>query len=364
MRISFLLHHADMSGGTRVVGIYAQQLQDRGHDVTVYSTPYPYPTMRAKLRAIVKREPWPKRGGQIPSHLDRMNVRHVLIEDVSELPDADIVIATWWLTAEWVANLPASKGKKVHFIQGYETWGGPPERVNAVWQLPMQRIVISKWLEDLAREKFGETTITRIPNAVDRKQFDAPARGKQPVHTVGMLYSTRPFKGLDLALKTIEKAKAAVGEIRVLGFGQDPISEELPLPPGSQYTRDPAQNIIKDIYAACDVWLCASKTEGFHLPPLEAMACRCPVVSSSVGGPMDIVVNGVNGYLVDIGDWEGLSDGLVSVLKLSEANWRKLSDAAYDTASRYSWYEVASLFEATICKGISTRQPAARKLAV
>ena len=41
MKITFVLAAADLSGGNRVISIYAQRLQSRGHQVTVVSRPWP-----------------------------------------------------------------------------------------------------------------------------------------------------------------------------------------------------------------------------------------------------------------------------------------------------------------------------------
>jgi glycosyltransferase involved in cell wall biosynthesis len=52
----------------------------------------------------------------------------------------------------------------------------------------------------------------------------------------------------------------------------------------------------KNVYADCDVWLFASFSEGFGLPIIEAMACRCPVVATRAGCAPDVIKEGVNGY--------------------------------------------------------------------
>jgi glycosyltransferase involved in cell wall biosynthesis len=91
--------------------------------------------------------------------------------------------------------------------------------------------------------------------------------------------------------------------------------------------------------------MCGSRVEGFHLPPLEAMACRCPVVSTRVGGPLDVIEDGVNGYLVNVNDADALAERLIRVLSLSDEGWTRMSDAAYRTATSYSWDEATSLFE-------------------
>ena len=78
---------------------------------------------------------------------------------------------------------------------------------------------------------------------------------------------------------------------------------------------------------------------------LEAMACRCPVVSTKVGGPLDIVKNGINGYLADVDDELGLSEGLLAVLRQTESEWQRMSAAALETATRYTWEDAAIRFE-------------------
>jgi hypothetical protein len=60
------------------------------------------------------------------------------------VPDADIIIATWWETAEWVARLSARKGAKVYFIQHDERFVHmPQDRVEKTWALPFYRITIA-----------------------------------------------------------------------------------------------------------------------------------------------------------------------------------------------------------------------------
>ena len=159
------------------------------------------------------------------------------------------------------------------------------------------------------------------------------------------MYSTVPWKGCNVSLRAIEQATNQINDMRLIAFGSEPVSRDLPLPGASTFHHRPAQDTIRDLYAQCDVWLCGSFAEGFHLPPLEAMACRCPVVSTRVGGPIDIIHEGVNGYTVPVGDSDALAQRLVDVLRLDDVGWRAMSDAAHDTATRYTWADAAALFE-------------------
>jgi glycosyltransferase involved in cell wall biosynthesis len=266
----------------------------------------------------------------------------------ADMPDADVVVATWRETAEWVAALSPSKGEKHYFIQNYEIsdWW-PKEEVHATYRLPLRKMVVSQWLVDVVRS-YPEETIPVVEHGLDHAQFHAPPRGKQRVPTVGMLYTRTAWKGVDVASLAVERARAAVPELRVVSFGADRPGHALPLPPRTDFTYRPPQHLLREIYAGCDVWLCASWREGFHLPPLEAMSCRCPVVSTAVGGPRDIVDPGINGYLSAPGDSEALARQLVRVVNLPDDAWRAMSGNADQTARQYSWEQSVERFEAAL----------------
>jgi glycosyltransferase involved in cell wall biosynthesis len=361
MKITFVLEHADLAGGIRVVAIYADRLKKRGHEVTVVSTPRRPLGLREAARSLVRQGHLPKRyPANGPSHIDSADVKHHRTRRYGpvrdcDVPDGDVVIATWWETAEWVAALSPSKGAKAYLIQHHElVWGHQPaDRVAATWRLPMHKIVISKWLKEVAEQTYGDSDVSHVPNSVDTDQFFAPPRGRQAKPTVGLLYSPTQFKGLDVSLEAIRRATLAVPNLQVVAFGAAHIEPYLPLPANSKYTMYPPQDRIRDIYAACDVWLCGSRSEGFHLPPLEAMACRCPVVSTNVGGPADTIVEGVNGHLVAVDDVDALADRLVSVLSLPGERWRAMSDAAYATAVDYSWDDATERVESALHRAIA-----------
>jgi glycosyltransferase involved in cell wall biosynthesis len=350
MKITFVQTNASMSGGTRVIVAQARELMARGHQVQAFSTPPPPPGWRRIVGSLAHGRGWPKTWKAGKSFFDGSGVPHTVLGRFRpftdhDLPDADVVVATWWETADWVARLSPNKGAKAFFIQHYETWGAKPQRVDAAWRLPLHKIVISRWLAELARERFGDGDVSLVPNSVDMGLFNAPPRGRQKRPTVGMLYNPIWFKGCDVALRALEIAGQQVKDMQVVAFGEKPLCAWLPLPAGSQYAMQPDQERLKDIYGQCDVWLCGSRSEGFHLPPLEAMACRCPVVSTRVGGPVDTIEEGRNGFLVDVEDYAGLAERLGRVLNLSDAAWREMSDAAYATASRYTWQDAAALME-------------------
>jgi glycosyltransferase involved in cell wall biosynthesis len=192
-KITFVLARADLSGGVRVIATYADLLRRRGHEVLVVSRPPRQPTLRERLRNSLRGTPVPADARGEANHVDYRGVPHRVIDAhravfASDLPDADVVIATWWETAEWVADLPPEKGSKAFFVQHYEAHEHiPADRVDTAWRLPLRKIVIAQWLADLARNRFGDSNSILVPNSVDLEQFALLPRGKQPVPTVGMM---------------------------------------------------------------------------------------------------------------------------------------------------------------------------------
>jgi glycosyltransferase involved in cell wall biosynthesis len=353
LKITFINTEASLAGGVKVVAIYAERLQQRGHEVVVVSRPQHVLTVRERARALVKERRW-LRQSPPGSHFDGRALEQRVLERrrpvvETDVPDADVIVATFWLTANWISSFSAAKGAKALLIQGYEVLPGQPgPHIDATWRLPYQKIVISRWLKDLADAQFGDPNAVLVPNSVDLDQFHAPPRGMRPAPTVGFLFHSSPFKGIEVALSAIERIRRVVPGLRVVAFGAERPHRGLTLPSGTEFHFRPQQSAIREIYAKCDVWLCASRREGFHLPPLEAMACRCPVVSTRVGGPQDIIEPGVNGDLVDVGDAEALAAATVRVLNDGPDAWQRMSDAAFATATRYTWDDATDLFEVAL----------------
>jgi glycosyltransferase involved in cell wall biosynthesis len=365
LRITFVSPKPGLSGGTRVVATHAKNLLASGHEVTVVSTPASPPPPWRRIRRFLSTQhlrrdhlmPWTnptKLVDREASHFDGVDVPHLVIDRFRpiidrDVPDGDVVIATWWETAEWVSALSPRKGTKAYFVQHHELFDySPIERVKATYRLPLQKITISKWLVELLSREYGNSKVRLVPNSVDTVQFHAEPRGRQHRPTVGLLYSTLKWKGVDLSLRAIEKTCKRISGLSLVAFGAEPLTSQLPLPTGTNFHLRPAQNMLRTIYSSCDVWLCGSYSEGFHLPPLEAMACRCPVVSTSVGGPIDIIEPGYNGYLVPVGDSDALADRLFDVLSFDDARWRAMSDAALATATKYSWEDATKLLEGAL----------------
>lgn len=367
MRITFVLPVIAQNGGIRVVGIYAEKLRALGHEVTVVSRmPQQHSLLRRGLNRL--RGKATRHDPKATAFLDPIGKAHHLIPwkfpiDARDVPDADLIVATWWRTAFEVAALPPEKGRKVYFVQHHEVHKELPWDLSAgSYYLPLKKITIADWLVDTMAQRYGDPDVVKVENSVDTVQFNAPVRDRNTRPRVGFLYSPTYFKGVDVSLKAIEIARAQVPDLQVLAFGAHPPSTDLPLPEGCEFHLLPAQDKLWDLYAKCDVWLFGSRAEGFGLPILEAMACRTPVVATRSGAAPDLIEDGRNGYLVDVEDTEGLGAHLIDVLSLSPGDWRAMSDAAYAQVHSYSWDDAARAFEAALRDALEERMngPAAQ----
>lgn len=369
MKVTFVLSVASLSGGIRVVAIYAKALSDMGHDVTLVSQPMPSIPLRRKIKSLIKGQGWPATP-TIPSHLDGLGLDHRMIDKFrrireSDVPDADVVIATWWETAEWVNAFSKAKGEKMYLVQGHEIFPFcPVDRVMATYKMPLHKIAISKWLADLMSEEYGDSDVALVENSVDHQQFFAAPRGKQDRPTVGILYHETPLKGVDVALEVIALVAKKFPTLRVVAFGSFPPTGIYNLPKNLEFYLSPDQDSIRNFYSQCDVWLAASRSEGFNLTAMEAMACRTPVVSTRTGWPVEAIIDFRNGVLADIDDTEALARGVEYMLSLDDSEWRAASELAHQTVASSSWEHSAELFEATLSNAIAKGRSTAAATAV
>jgi glycosyltransferase involved in cell wall biosynthesis len=359
MRITFVLPTVTLRGGIRSTSILVDRLQKRGHSIFAISVPRRSPTLREQIRTLLKRNKF------VPpppiSHFDYIDFPiHILesrrpVED-RDIPDADIVVATWWETAEWVARLSAAKGVKTYFIRHHEIHENQPiDRVIATYSLPMHKITTAQWMVDLMLYRYGDNYVSVVPNSVDTQLFYAPPRSKQPVPTIGMMYAPELWKGCDISLKAFSLAAQKIPELQLIVFGmKDPVPE-LPLPPGTRYVRQPPQDKLRELYAQCDAWLFGSRIEGFGLPILEAMACRTPVIGTPAGAAPELLAD-ETGILVRPEDAEDMAQAIKRICDLSNLEWQAMSERAYTKAISYSWDDAAERCEAAFLTAIERWQ--------
>lgn len=358
-----------LAGGIKSNRLIAEAMARRGHRVTIFHLPpqRPWPSITRPVR-FWKRVRFGARRLRTgyPHHLERaaVPVRQFpgRVLDPDFVPDADVVFASWWAVWKEVAGWPDSKGLKVHYARHHELHGGPEDEVHAAYRLPGPKVVISSWLGRVM-EEYGHAEILRVPNGVNWAQFGSSPREKGSIPTVGMLMGRAVFKDTTVGLEAMRIVQKLMPQARFIGFGQQPFHSPWAGPSGLEYHERPTQDLIPRLYQSCDCWVVPSRSEGFGMPGLEAAAGHCPIVSTRCGGPEDYVREGVNGYLVDVGDAEAMADRILRVLRMDDESWKRMSAASYEIAKEFDWDRGAEKLEAALYRWLGEHGPGEHRVA-
>jgi glycosyltransferase involved in cell wall biosynthesis len=352
MRISFLLpgRSAGPSGGYQVVYEYADRLARNGHRVSVVH-PWscePPSGIRDALRAriwVAWRRTRP--GSLVPwREIDReVALRAMAYPGPGGFADADAVIATAWQTARWVVEASRDRGNGYYLIQGYETWD-ETQAVRASWRLPLHKVVISGWLEEIAAE-MGEGPRTRlIRNGVDLERFGVDTPPPERAVRIGALLS--PFKRPDDVIGALSLARRRIPELVASTFGAGPRPDRLPEWVG--YTRRPNSAALRALYNSCSIFLQASAEEGWGLPATESMACGCALITYDNGGSREYAVDGSTATVVAERSPAALAEAIVTLARDRELRLR-LSRQGRAKVETLTWSRAVGELEEAIGAG-------------
>jgi glycosyltransferase involved in cell wall biosynthesis len=333
VRITFLCPHLRIAGGVRAILMHADRLAARGHDVRVV-----VPVKRRWRRRLEV---------GAPEWMPELRAHVVAVPDWSaaHLPDGDALIATAWQSADPVAAAPARCGRKVYFIQHYESlYHGDPATVDATYRLPLAQVVISTWLAELMRTRFG-TSPEVIVTPVDGAQFHFVPEARDDVLRVLMLHHDYPWKGVAEGLDAVGRARAAGAALVLVGFGMKP-----PTSPAAydEYWTNPPQSRLAWLYSRCAIYLCPSWDEGLGMPPMEAMACGAALCTFDTGGSRDYAVDGETALVVPRRDVPALGAALARLTEDSALRARVARQGQAFIATRFDWPRATARLEAVL----------------
>ncbi|MBS1556162.1 MAG: N-acetyl-alpha-D-glucosaminyl L-malate synthase BshA [Bacteroidota bacterium] len=103
------------------------------------------------------------------------------------------------------------------------------------------------------------------------------------------------------------------------------------------------QEAIEEVLSVADLFLMPSEKESFGLAALEAMACEVPVISSNTGGLPELNVQGVTGFLSNVGDIEDMTRK--SLFVLDKNNLPKFKENALKRAKEFDITKILPLYE-------------------
>jgi len=357
MRITFILpgSSGEPSGGPKVVFEYANGLVARGHQVTIVSSPVSQksPPLNMIAKAFLR---FPQRKIDKSYRPDswfkldeRVEMKWVPHLTSNYIPSSDVVVATAWKTAEWVVGYDSSKGQKYYLIQGQETWDESEERVMHTWKLPLNKIVISRWLNKIATD-LGERA-EYIPNGLDFLSFylDIPIKLRNP-YKVTMLYHDLPLKGSADGLTAIDITKKEIPNLEVTLFGIP--KRPAKLPQWIKYHQNPKQSTIRELYNDSAIFIAPSLKEGWGLPASEAMMCGAALVGTDIGGHQEFAKSMETALLSQSNDPVALAQNVIRLINDQELRI-KLATLGNDKIREFTWERAVNAFEYLVLEKIS-----------
>src|SRR5208337_3210620 len=159
------------------------------------------------------------------------------------------------------------------------------------------------------------------------------------------------IKGLDDILFSLAKLKAQNRKFKLIIAGKGNIKKYTKMAQNYQIISDVTftgpvnkEKIIR-MYLASDLYIMLSKFDTFGNVVLEAMAAGLPVIISSTVGAKDLVQEGENGFIVgNTSDIDYIAAKIA--LLLDENIRRRMSDAAWQTATQNTWDDVTKKYAA------------------
>ena len=277
-------------------------------------------TTPGRLAAMGRAAVWP---GALRERVARADVVHYPL--TVPVPPADGPTVLTLLDVQHL-DLPQlfPRGERVFRRLAYDRAAARADRV----------IVISDWVRARVVERLGldPERVHAIHLGVDHTRFGpSEPDTREPF----LYYPARPWPHKNHArlFDAFARLRAARPELRLVltGAGHDASS----LPAGVETLGDAPLATRVDLYRRAAAVVFPSLYEGFGLPPLEAMACGCPVAVSTAGSLPEVV--GAAAVLFPPDDPAAIAAGVEEALARST----ELGALGIARASRFTWEATA-----------------------
>ncbi len=184
---------------------------------------------------------------------------------------------------------------------------------------------VSEWLRGETVRNFGtRRAIDVIPNFVDPNRFQRQHSafcnmfGATTDKLVCHVSNFRPVKRIMDVVHVFEKLNRVVpSKLMMIGDGPERSHAEA-------YCREHGlrQRVfflgnvpnLEEVVGGSNLFLLPSEAESFGMAALEAMASEVPVIATNAGGLPEVVVDGVTGYLLPVGDVDGMAERAIEIL--------------------------------------------------
>jgi L-malate glycosyltransferase len=212
--------------------------------------------------------------------------------------------------------------------------------------------------EDLRRETYQFFKITRdievIPNFIDLEKFKKQKKDhfKKAICPNGevLVVHTSNFRKVKRIVDVIDIfyniQKEIPAKLLMIGDGPERSKAEkqahdLGINHDVRFLGK--QEAVEEVLSVADLFLMPSEKESFGLAALEAMACEVPVISSNTGGLPELNIQGVTGFMSNVGDVEDMTRNALFVL--DKNNLPTFKENALKRAKEFDISNILPLYE-------------------
>src|SRR6185436_13050533 len=115
------------------------------------------------------------------------------------------------------------------------------------------------------------------------------------------------------------------------------------------------QEAVEEILSIGDLFILPSETESFGLAALEAMACQVPVITTNTGGSPELNVQGVTGFMSNVGDVDDMAKNAITILENDE-RLTKFKHQALTHAKKFDIKNILPMYEKVYERAIAGRK--------
>lgn len=314
----------------------ASELLDRGHDVQIL-----YRKSSTNVKAIVRNLykrliVMPPKDWITQFKGECSSFRKLRADLVGK---RDVLVAIGPDCVEEMMKLPGECGRKVFYAHGL-TLRNPQLRKKA-WNGNIPTIAVSNYVRQEIESSGHKCVFGVVPNGIDSSEY-FPEEPESERLAVGATFGPGIAKDPQTIFSVFTMLREKRPELPFICFGSCPRPRDLDK--SVEYKRLPTVAEARKLYSRCAVWFCASRSEGFGMPLLEAMVCGCAVVSSDCGGPNDFVKTGTNGVIVEKESSHRMVEEIIKIID-DKSLRMQLASEALKTAKIFSWPSAATKLE-------------------
>ena len=149
-------------------------------------------------------------------------------------------------------------------------------------------------------------------------------------------------KGIETLVRIYTEIMSYRDDVRFVVVGNGPRDKYLKKKmPHAIFTGKITGEALSKVYASSDIFIFPSRTETFGNVVLEALASGNPVIAAREGGPVDIVSDGINGYLVPPKDKRQFVDKIKKLINNPEIT-REMAKSAHESVKSESWDDLCN----------------------